>query len=215
MQSRFYDPAVGRFINADALVSTGQDTLGYNMFAYCGNDPVNNCDPTGDIPILDAYIHREVLKEISNGNSELSYTKTCIRYRDENKEYTGKWGFCDLYNTSTGEVWELKKNSDSKSCRTENAIKQLDNYVNGTLLWTPVLKLKKPDTTQIPGDTFPIHDTYFSYNARYWNEDNGILRYDYSVSVNTTNVVLSIIAVGIIAITGSVSIGAAGMLLPA
>ena len=38
LQSRYYDPAVGRFINADALVSTGQGLLGNNMFAYCLND---------------------------------------------------------------------------------------------------------------------------------------------------------------------------------
>ena len=48
LQSRYYDPQMGRFINADALVSTGQGILGNNMFAYCLNDPVNYCDPTGN-----------------------------------------------------------------------------------------------------------------------------------------------------------------------
>ena len=47
LQSRYYDPNVGRFINADSLVSTGQGVLGYNMFAYCGNNPVNSHDPSG------------------------------------------------------------------------------------------------------------------------------------------------------------------------
>ena len=47
LQSRYYDPTVGRFINADGYVSTGQGISGYNMFAYCGNDPVNRSDPTG------------------------------------------------------------------------------------------------------------------------------------------------------------------------
>ena len=48
LQSRYYDPEVGRFINADALVSTGQDILGNNMFAYCGNNPVNYDDTSGN-----------------------------------------------------------------------------------------------------------------------------------------------------------------------
>ena len=39
---------MGRFINADALVSTGQGVLGNNMFAYCNNNPVSNYDPTGE-----------------------------------------------------------------------------------------------------------------------------------------------------------------------
>ena len=47
LQSRYYDPTVGRFINADGYVSTGQGISGYNMFAYCGNDPVNRSDSTG------------------------------------------------------------------------------------------------------------------------------------------------------------------------
>lgn len=47
LQSRYYDPAIGRFINADSFASTGQDFIGYNMFAYCGNNPVNRSDFTG------------------------------------------------------------------------------------------------------------------------------------------------------------------------
>ena len=47
LQSRYYNPEIGRFINADALVSTGQGLLGNNMFAYCGNNPVTNVDYLG------------------------------------------------------------------------------------------------------------------------------------------------------------------------
>ena len=36
LQSRYYDPEVGRFINADDYTATGQGLLGNNMFAYCG-----------------------------------------------------------------------------------------------------------------------------------------------------------------------------------
>jgi len=47
LQSRWYDGFVGRFINADSFVSTGQGLLGFNMFAYCGNNPVNRIDSDG------------------------------------------------------------------------------------------------------------------------------------------------------------------------
>ena len=47
LNSRYYDAKVCRYLNADGYVSTGQGILGNNMFAYCGNNPVNNCDPSG------------------------------------------------------------------------------------------------------------------------------------------------------------------------
>ncbi|MBO5211837.1 MAG: DNRLRE domain-containing protein [Clostridia bacterium] len=48
LQSRYYDPNICRFINADGYVSTGQGVLGYNMFAYCNNNPVMGFDPLGE-----------------------------------------------------------------------------------------------------------------------------------------------------------------------
>ena len=55
LQSRYYNPEIGRFINADALVSTGQGLLGNNMFAYCRNNPVCRKDIPGttDVDIFD------------------------------------------------------------------------------------------------------------------------------------------------------------------
>ena len=47
LQSRYYDPANHRFINADSLASTGQGFVGTNMFAYCNNSPVCFSDPSG------------------------------------------------------------------------------------------------------------------------------------------------------------------------
>ena len=38
---------MGRFLNADALISTGQGVLGNNMFAYCRNNPIVLEDATG------------------------------------------------------------------------------------------------------------------------------------------------------------------------
>ena len=45
LQSRYYDPQIGRFINADAQINEG--ILGTNLFAYCENNPVNFIDRTG------------------------------------------------------------------------------------------------------------------------------------------------------------------------
>ena len=71
LQSRYYDPAIGRFINADAFASTDtKDLLGTNMFAYCENNPVNMVDPNGCDPIP------SWAKRIIDGNAtEADYKK--------------------------------------------------------------------------------------------------------------------------------------------
>ena len=48
LQSRYYDPANHRFINADTYASTDStDAISCNMFAYCENNPVNLIDNSG------------------------------------------------------------------------------------------------------------------------------------------------------------------------
>ena len=46
LQSRYYDPEVGRFLNADLQLN--DDTLGNNLFAYCGNNPISRTDAEGE-----------------------------------------------------------------------------------------------------------------------------------------------------------------------
>ena len=49
LQSRYYDPANYRFINADTYTSTDStDAVAFNMFAYCANNPVTGLDPAGE-----------------------------------------------------------------------------------------------------------------------------------------------------------------------
>lgn len=50
LQSRYYNPQWGRFLNADELfvLRFFQDSfLQYNLFSYCRNNPVNFFDPSG------------------------------------------------------------------------------------------------------------------------------------------------------------------------
>ncbi|WP_243425595.1 RHS repeat-associated core domain-containing protein [Clostridium paridis] len=47
LNSRYYNPDWGRFINADGLIGAPGELLSCNMFAYCKNNPVNAYDPDG------------------------------------------------------------------------------------------------------------------------------------------------------------------------
>ena len=47
LQSRYYDPETGRFINADGVSGINNDINTYNLFLYCGNNPILCTDGTG------------------------------------------------------------------------------------------------------------------------------------------------------------------------
>jgi RHS repeat-associated protein len=57
--NRFYSPQQGRFTQVDpiemgAASLSAPQTL--NMYAYCGNDPINHVDPAGLLPSIDSPI---------------------------------------------------------------------------------------------------------------------------------------------------------------
>ena len=49
LQSRYYDPSVGRFLNADdtGFLGISGALLGWNLFAYCESAPINKVDIEG------------------------------------------------------------------------------------------------------------------------------------------------------------------------
>ena len=52
LQSRYYDPATRRFINADVYASTdSKNPISCNMFAYCENRPLIHYDENGELLI--------------------------------------------------------------------------------------------------------------------------------------------------------------------
>jgi uncharacterized protein RhaS with RHS repeats len=46
MTNRYYDTSTGRFLNRDPIRYSG----GINVYAYAGNDPIDEGDPSGLAP---------------------------------------------------------------------------------------------------------------------------------------------------------------------
>ena len=68
LQSRYYNPEIGRFLNADGSLNGNGDVTGFNMFAYCSNNPVIYSDPNG------CGFFSKVIERISfNFKTSLSY----------------------------------------------------------------------------------------------------------------------------------------------
>ena len=53
LQSRYYDPEVGRWINIDNVeyLGTEDELISYNLFTYCLNNPVNRTDENGNLSL--------------------------------------------------------------------------------------------------------------------------------------------------------------------
>lgn len=47
MNGRIYDPEIGKFLSADPTMQFPESTQGFNRYAYAGNNPLTNVDPSG------------------------------------------------------------------------------------------------------------------------------------------------------------------------
>ena len=89
LQSRYYDPEICRFINADNYASTGQGIIGYNMFAYCLNNPILCADENGN-----AANPRYGISLICDGNPNYGVFGDISAYQElRMHQETGVYGF--------------------------------------------------------------------------------------------------------------------------
>jgi RHS repeat-associated protein len=105
LQSRYYAPNWGRFINADKHFDTGDGILGTNMYIYCNDNPVMYTDPNGE-GAVDLLV--------------ISATKTTI-YIGETTTVTIKHKVNSVKFTYVGWAWDScvdSANSDGKTSVT-------------------------------------------------------------------------------------------------
>ena len=78
LNSRYYDPVACRFINADSQLNTNEGNTGYNLYSYCGNNPVMYTDPSGHSFILACIIVGAVIGALAGGHiaAKISKAKT-------------------------------------------------------------------------------------------------------------------------------------------
>ena len=58
LNARYYDPNVGRFLSPDVILGANGGLQGYNLFAYCNNNPVMFVDPDGAMMKLSSILDK-------------------------------------------------------------------------------------------------------------------------------------------------------------
>ena len=100
LRSRYYDPEIGRFINADDTAYLGYDAspLSMNLFAYCENNPVNYVDICG---YAARYILNGMAQDLKIKRAKddyvFNYTKPTAFYKGLKEiAYVGAFAVADI-----------------------------------------------------------------------------------------------------------------------
>jgi len=149
LQSRYYDPWIGRFINADATWVLGVNQgsfLQFNLFTYCLNNPVMLVDPTGFV-----------------GSHWASPNDMAFWYA------MNAWGHAQLGNTATANEYQ-RRSVAQQARRPTNTNPQAVIYAMEfyNFVWyrrTPVVR------TSGLGGSFAIGEVIWLDEAK-WNPDD-------------------------------------------
>ena len=87
LQSRYYDPVIGRFISPDTLLPGVSGSLhGYNLYVYCFNNPVMYTDSTGNWPEWVEQTYHKVRNWFKGKISEIDLIIDEIKNVDKDNE---------------------------------------------------------------------------------------------------------------------------------
>ena len=171
LQSRYYDPEIGRFINSDDVnyIGVTETEISYNPFAYCENDAINNIDYLGYLGWPGA-IHNAVVDKIASIYGLSKNLK--IRYSN------GTFGYADLVDLVKLQIWEVKRNT----IKMEKALKQLDKYLDGYYVnkSNRVFSGFYRGDGRIQSGSFETQNNSTYYHVWYYYAGFGIIYYNYS-----------------------------------
>ena len=125
LNSRYYDPGTGRFINSDNVVSgTGESVQGYNTFAYCFNNPVNLSDENGNWPVLAIIV--AVTAAVVAVATVVNHVINAVNNRKINKEIKSSY----TKEEATEEINRVltKYDTDNQVSFNEKSIKITNSY---------------------------------------------------------------------------------------
>ncbi|MBR2460428.1 MAG: RHS repeat-associated core domain-containing protein, partial [Clostridia bacterium] len=173
LQSRYYDPETGRFISADGYVNANGVLVGYNMYAYCSNNPVMYVDPTGDAcHCLFERAHprhkcEDFLVEINSYQDYIEYRKALVALGNT-KIFPKERDIDSDQNTSGKRYFVVDASIDLRYSQNQLTGKALDYYAE--LLYLCSIEASS-DISDMEVKLMSISHIKWEYKVHYYTKD--------------------------------------------
>jgi hypothetical protein len=163
LQSRYYNPEWGRFINADAIGGKVGELLSHNIFAYCQNNIINNYDFNGyDMRAIEdggggcggvvPTLGYDILEGIATGLTAIMKI--------------GAVGYAGLQNYNTLSNSSTKSKTKAVPINADNSRKQKPNYWEADFKFqTKLIEIGNPISQQEAIERVSTGKSIMSANA--------------------------------------------------
>jgi RHS repeat-associated protein len=166
--ARWYDPALGRFAQADSIVPAG--VQGYDRYAYVANNPVKNIDPSGHIDCTAGYdpdCSAGGGATFTKGRCDGAGIKYCVLNKDGARldkshfsDGIGDWLIAqDAYNKSNGDLFSFSLNADGyqETMQFEAGL-TLEEFRVAFITQYATVYQQNLESSQGPGSSFNTED---------------------------------------------------------
>ncbi len=124
LNSRYYSPKMGRFINCDGLIGSSETVAGYNLYTYCSNNPVGKLDKYGNMAEMAGCLYGSL--ELSLGGAlgvaialyGLGVAACIVAYGI----YKAAKSIADTKVTTSSDIKEKKKSCDDRHTKAKETL---------------------------------------------------------------------------------------------
>lgn len=99
MEGRIYDPELGRFLSADSVVQNPDSGIGYDRYAYVGDNPLSLNDPTGHMSFAVAAAATLVISYVAGPQTGASFMQaymTGYMSGQDTNAIAGQWAISEF-----------------------------------------------------------------------------------------------------------------------
>ena len=138
LRARYYDPATSRMLTEDTYRGYINEPLSLNLYTYCYNDPINNVDPSGYMPV---YALRGASVLYNSGVLNASLTSTFALVANGLGAYTAFHEIAQLnvakalYEMGYGSVLEYRITSKTEKNKFGKCKQYEADIVSGNMVW--------------------------------------------------------------------------------